>query len=185
MLVGSVAVANCQSIMLKNPSFEGNPDLPQFLFGWASCSRGSTPDVLPGQWNVYLPAHDGNNYIGLITREDGTYEEVVQELPLSLKQNECYKFTVWLAHSETYVGYNLPVRLRIWSCDKNCQKLQLLGSSKLITNTFWESVEFLMDTKVACKYLLFEAYYGPGIFVPYRGNLLIDNIGLIEKCKRA
>ncbi len=171
--------------MLKNPSFEGSSDLPQSLFGWASCSRGSTPDVLPGQWNVYLPAQDGGSYIGLITREDGTYEEIVQELPLSLKQNECYKLSLWLAHADTYVGYNLPVRLRIWNCDKNCKKLQLLATSKLISNTFWEQVIFFMDTKVACKYLLFEAYYGPGIFIPYRGNILIDNVSLIEKCRRA
>ena len=42
-----------------------------------------------------------------------------------------------------------------------------------------------MDTKADVKYIMFEAFYGPGIFVPYKGNILIDNIGYIEKCKRA
>lgn len=180
-----LSVLDAQSIMLKNPSFEGDQSLPISILGWSPCQRGSTPDLLPGLWNVYLPAKDGNNYLGLITREDGTYEEVVQELPISLKQNECYKINMWLAHSETYVGYNLPVRLRIWSCDKNCNKIQLLSTTKLITNTFWENNELFMDPKTDVKYLMFEAFYGPGIFVPYKGNVLIDNIGYIEKCKRA
>ena len=176
---------DAQSIMLKNPSFEGDPSLPITILGWSPCQRGSTPDLLPGLWNVYLPAKDGSNYLGLITRDDGTYEEVVQELPITLKQNECYKINMWLAHSDTYVGYNLPIRLRIWSCDKNCNKIQMLASSKLITNTFWELNELFMDTKADVKYIMFEAFYGPGIFVPYKGNILIDNIGYIEKCKRA
>ena len=68
-------------IYLRNPSFES--DAPQdatMPSSWLGCNMGTTPDILPGFWGVMQEASDGNNFLGLITRRDGTYEAIAQRL---------------------------------------------------------------------------------------------------------
>ena len=101
-------------IYLNNASFEGEPQDATVPVGWFPCARGTTPDILPGPWGVTTESSDGDTYVGLITREDGTWESIGQRLKSPVKPRECYTFTLDLAHSDTYSGYNNPLKLRIW-----------------------------------------------------------------------
>jgi len=173
-------------ITITNGSFEGEHStaatIPQ---GWMPCRMGTTPDILPGQWGVYtIPAH-GQNYVGLITRDDGSFESIGQRLTAPLIKNECYSFTLDLAHSKTYSGYNLPIRLRIWAGSKSCSKDQLLWESDLIYNQDWETHEVRFSAKNNIRYISIEAYFAPGVFIKYRGNVLLDHISDITNCDRA
>lgn len=173
-------------IPVTNGSFEGeNSTAATMPQGWIPCRAGTTPDILPGSWGVYtIPSH-GQSYVGLITRDDGSFEAIGQRLTTPLAQGECYSFTLDLAHSKTYSGYNLPIRLRIWAGTKACAKDQLLWESDLIYNQKWQTHEVRFTAKNTYRYIIIEAYFAPGVFVKYRGNVLVDHISDILRCDRA
>ncbi len=173
-----------EKIVLKNPSFEERPGPSKVPSGWITVGLGSTPDIMPGAWGVQLPPQDGLSFLALVTREDGSCEDIAQKLPSPLRPNVCYTFSIYLSHSDRYVGYDLPVRLRVWGSD-GPNKKQLLTSSPVISNKQWQRYTLQFVPNHAMEYIILEAYYAPGVFRPYRGNLLLDNCSAIERCERA
>jgi hypothetical protein len=169
----------------RNASFEGSPQASASPVGWFSKSPGSTPDILPGAWGIAFSAHDGLTCLGLVTREDGTVEDVGQTLTQTLKANVCYKFSIYLAHATQYVGYNHPIRLRVWGGNGQGSKEVLLASSPLIDHSGWKPyvLQFIPPREI--RSLTFEAYYAPGVFFHYKGNILLDLCSPIEQCNRA
>ena len=71
-------IALSSQIYLTNASFEGEPQDATVPTGWFACELGTTPDILPGFWGVYSESSEGETYLGLITREDGTFESIGQ-----------------------------------------------------------------------------------------------------------
>lgn len=171
-------------IHMKNPSFEDYPRASACPEGWASYSPGSTPDIMPGAWGVQAAPHDGKTCVALVTREDGTREDIAQALPQVLKSGTCYTFSIYLAHSPDYVGYNHPTRLRIWG-GTGKTKQQLLASSALVDHEGWKEYKFQFVPNHDMRYITFEAYFAPGSLFHYRGNILLDSCSPIERCDRA
>ncbi|MCO6479644.1 MAG: hypothetical protein J5I94_23615 [Phaeodactylibacter sp.] len=171
-------------VYLNNASFEGTPQDATVPAGWFPCELGTTPDIMPGPWGVYQEASEGDTYVGLITREDGSWESIGQRLPQALKPKECYTFTLELSHSDTYAGYNKPLGVRIWGGANKCEKGQELFKTGLIKSSEWEEYEVQFVPKQSIRYILIEAFYKDGPF-SYQGNILIDNISPIKKCVRA
>ncbi|MEQ8706499.1 MAG: hypothetical protein RIC19_21380 [Phaeodactylibacter sp.] len=173
-----------QPIFLNNASFEDGALDATVPSGWFGCETGSTPDILPGQWGVYNPAEEGDTYLGLITREDGTWESIGQRLTAPLKKGDCYTLTLFLSHSNNYETYNGELRLRIYGGAAKCQKAQVVYESPLIRHPRWEAYEVEFFAKQDIYYLVFEAYH-PHQGRAFRGNILVDAISPIEKCTRA
>jgi hypothetical protein len=171
-------------IFFRNPSFEGKGQSSTIPEGWVS-SNGSTPDILPGAWGLDCSVHDGKTCLGLVTREDGSREDVSQALGEPLKKDQCYAFSLHLAHLSKYVGYNQAVRLRVWGGSSKGSKEQLLDASPLIEHTDWKQYKFQFTPKTAVKYITFEAYFAPGVLFKYKGNILLDLCSPIEQCDRA
>ena len=174
-----------QDIWIENASFEGEPQDATMPQRWHSCKKGSTPDILPGFWGVNLRPYDGDTFLGLITREDGSYEAIGQQLAAPLKANECYTFSIRLARSKTYAHYGTPIRLRIYGGISRCERNQLLEESPTIINTDWKEYKFSIIAKADYNFVIFEAFYAKGISFSYRGNILIDDISVWKKCPRA
>ena len=174
-----------QNIRLDNTSFEGEPQDATMPQRWYAVEKGTTPDIMPGPWGVYLEPADGETYIGLITREDGSFESIGQRLKIPLKAKDCYSFSIDLAHSKAYANYNLPIRLRIWGSENRYSKDQLLTESAVIKHTDWKNYKFQFLTKKEYPYIIFEAYYMKGMFTPYKGNILIDNVSVFKRCPKA
>lgn len=173
-------------IPIRNPSFEDDaPAQSKVPRGWQSYTAGSTPDILPGAWGIQFAPQDGKTCVGLVTREDGTSEDIAQVLPESLKGGTCYTFSIHLARAPKYVGYNHPVRLRIWGGAGRGKKEMLLASSPLIDHSDWRKYPFQFVPARDMRYITFEAWFGPGITFKYKGNILLDNCSVIEKCDRA
>ena len=170
------------SIKLMNPSFEGEPQDATTPQGWDACGLYSTPDILPGPWGVYQKPSEGQTFIGLISREDGTWEYLGQQLTKPMKATKCYNFNIQLARSTGYVGYNRPLRLRIWGGTKKCKKEEMLGASPAIKHLTWKNYEFNFFPKKKYTFITLEAYYVGD--EQYRGNLFIDNCSSIESCDR-
>lgn len=178
----SASVLTAQPTLL-NPSFEGDPQDATVPVAWHACAPGTTPDILPGVWGVYSEPSDGDTFVGLITREDGTFESIGQRLISPLKKNECYQFSLDLAHSKTYSGYNKPIKLRIWGGNTKCEKRQLLLETDFINHSAWKTYKLKFTTEEEVRYIIFEAHFKEGNF-SRRGNIMIDNVTTIIKCPR-
>lgn len=185
LLLFSTPLTAQRNIYLRNASFEDSPEEAKTPVGWESCGEYSSPDVLPGPWGVYQKATDGNTFVGLITREDLTWEMMGQRLSRPLEAQTCYEFSISLARSPAYTGYNEPVRMRIWAGNSLCDKQQLLLKSVAIDHYEWKSYDFMFYTEAQYNYILIECFYKEGALLPYRGNLLMDEASAFAACKRA
>ncbi|MFT5645566.1 MAG: hypothetical protein ACI976_000239 [Aureispira sp.] len=179
------ASAQFKPILLNNPSFDGEPHDAITPKGWTACGLDSSPDILPGPWGVYQKPTHGNTFIGLITREDNTWEALGQKMSKSFKEERCYKFKIDLASSPAYAGYAKPTCLRVWAGNSACDRAQLIGISPTIDHYEWKTYDFLFSPKEDYKYIIIECYYKQPSLNYYKGNLLIDNISAFEMCDRA
>ncbi len=187
MLAGAALAFQLEAsgqVYFRNPSFEGKPQDATVPVGWLACEPGSTPDILPGVWGVYQEAAHGATCVGLITREDGTWESIGQRLEAPLEKGQCYRFYLSLSTAKTYAGYGQPIKLRIWGGAEKCVKQQLLWESPLISHQHWVRYSVEFTTLLTVHYIILEAFHKEGIF-SHKGNVLIDHLSVIMKCVRA
>src|SRR5688572_9623240 len=152
-------ILNGQAIELSNSSFEGEPRDATVPQGWMGCKEGTTPDILPGYWGVYNDPSDGDTYVGLITRGNGTWESIGQRLSVPLKKGGCYTWGLDLAHSDTYSGYNGPLKVRVWLSKTKCEKDQMIFESPLIEHLEWQSYPVKFKANGEYRYILIEAFH--------------------------
>ncbi len=172
-------------IPFSNASFEDMPRASACPAGWQTYTDESTPDILPGAWDIAFAPQDGRTCVGLVTRKEGTSEDISQTLPEVLKHGTCYTFSMFLAHSPKYVGYNMPVRLRVWGGKGRGGKDVLLASSPMINHSEWRNYKFQFIPGQDVRYITFEAYFAPGTTFFYNGNIILDHCSPIERCNRA
>ncbi len=195
LVIANSVHAQDEPIFLVNPSFEGTPaegtydnSLPT---GWYDCGfPGETiPDIHPvpggGKFQVTKPPYDGNSYLGMVVRENDTWEMVSQRLSSPLIGGKCYEFSIHLCRSELYVSpsrvsgeyvnYTNPAKLRIWAGNGYCLKTELLAESSVIINTRWLEYNFRFEPKQTYTHIVFEAFYRTPTPFPYNGNILLDN----------
>ena len=171
-------------ITLVNASFEDTPSDAQVPKGWLPCADGTTPDILPGFWGEYGDANHGNTYMGLITRENSTFESIGQRLSEKLNKDQCYKFKIDMAHGQVYSGYDNPIRLRVWLGNKLGEKGQAIFVSDFIDDEEWETVQISFTPEKDYQYFMLEAFYIDDKFT-HKGNILLDNMTPIFICGRA
>ncbi len=182
-----------QTIRLNNPSFEDEPASSTTPEGWVDCGMdGETPpDIQPDNtFRVFKKAHQGNTYLGLVTRDSDTWEAVGQSLEIPLIGRNCYDFSVHLARSESYLSrrkadtmqiqFTQPIRLRIWGGNYYCEKGELLAETDAVEHTNWKKYSFkLKPLRDDYNFIVLEAFYMTPALVGYNGNLLLDNCSAI------
>ncbi len=194
------------TIRITNGSFEDIPkkggDLGYWagIKGWEDCAplhgfQGeSPPDIHPnGFWENNLPASEGKTYLGMVTRDNNTYESVSQRLSGTLFPGQCYAITVHLARADKYVSlsrvteektnYTSPVVMRVWGGSTLCQEMELLAESDVVRNNSWQIYRFKLTPKRPILYLTFSAFYKTPTLAPYCGNILVDGATHIVKIK--
>jgi len=180
-------------ILFVNPSFEDLPRSGVPPTGWSDCGpRGETPpDVQPGQFGVTLAPSNGQSYLGLVVRDNETWEMVGQRISRPLEINQCYEFSIDLCRSLEYMSptrtskenssYATPARLIIWGGNSSGEKGEPLYETSIIQNTRWlTTVCRLSPKKGSWSYIMLEAYYKTPLLFPYNGNILIDNASAIK-----
>jgi len=182
-------------ITLVNPSFEDLPKAGQTPTGWYNCGWPDTetpPDIQPGAFNVVVPPSNGSTYMGLVVRDNETYELVSQRLSRPLEMNQCYEFTLDLCRAELYfsksritdesANYVTPAKIRIYGGHGYCDRAELLDETPIIHNFRWLTYNFkFTDIKANYSYIVIEAYYKTPVLFPYNGNILVDNASPIRK----
>ena len=179
------------SIDLRNPSFEDLSRCCKPPRGWEPCGKEelNTPDVQPGWFNVYNEPFNGNTYMGMVTRDNDSWESVSQRLNRSLKKGECYTFNLKASYGDALISqsrvtnkdvkYNKPIKIRIWGGTGYCHKAELLGESPLIDHTYWKQYNFRFEPRKSHSFITIEAFYKTPTLVPYNGNVLIDDASSI------
>jgi outer membrane protein OmpA-like peptidoglycan-associated protein len=183
--------AQSDTIRLVNGSFEDVPQQSaQSIKGWYDCGKinfinETAPDIHPGKfWENNLPASDRNTYLGMVVRDNGSYESVSQRLEGTLEAGQCYTFTLHLARAPKYVSlshitqeytnYTTPAVLRIWGGLGYCNERELLAESTPVSNDSWQIFKFEFKPKSTVRSLTFQAYYKTPVLIPYNGNILVD-----------
>ncbi len=186
-IIFNINAQDAQRIELTNPSFEDFNRHSQPPRGWINCGMDdeSPPDVQPGAFQVSKTAQDGFTYLGMVTRDNDTWERVGQRLSTPLIGGQCYQFSIHLTYSEDYFSLSRttgkneffvkPVLLRIWGGNKYCDTRDLLGESELVKNPNWKEYQFKLKPKGDYKYIVLEAFYKTPTMFTYNGNLLVDN----------
>jgi outer membrane protein OmpA-like peptidoglycan-associated protein len=191
----AVPMVFSQTIELRNASFEDAPRHSTTPYGWYDCGQveETPPDIQPGAFEVLQKAADGNTYLGLVTRDNDTWEGVGQRLSQPMKAGECYTFSISLARAENYISiskttrveenFNKPIRLRIWGGTSYCSKKEKLAETITIKHTSWKEYSFKLNPKGNYNYIFLEAFFEPTLF-PYNGNILIDECSNLEPCDK-
>ncbi|MBP7185009.1 MAG: OmpA family protein [Saprospiraceae bacterium] len=185
-----------QPITLVNPSFEDRPRLGKAPSGWYDCGYdkfpGETPpDVQPGFFRVTKRAAQGQTFLGMVVRENETWESVSQRLSKPIEKGKCYSFRLSLCKSDEYysatikspdsIYFKEPIVLRIWGGNDYCQQGELLFETAPITNNNWLDYNMKLRPKSNnYTYIMLEAFYKTPVLFPYNGNVLVDNASDIE-----
>ncbi len=180
----SSATVSVDTIYFRNPSFEGKAGAAVVPDQWINPTPGSTPDILPGAWNLSVTPVDGKTCLGLVCRDDGTSEDIGQVLTDPLMAGECYEFYAWLCRLPKYVGHNQACQLRIYGGDKGSRS-ELLAQSPLISSSEWAQYRFQFTPKTKHSSISLVVWYGPGVLFKYNGNILVDHLSPIVRCDRA
>ena len=192
----SFAFSQEEAIYLTNPSFEDMPRHSIEPAGWFDCGgirfpAESPPDVQPsGEFSVTKPANHGATYLGMVVRDNDTWESVSQKLSRPLKKGQCYEFSIDLARSELYISlsranneqanYTTPAKLRIWGGFGNCDKQFLLDESPMVNKYQWMQFNFKFEPIADYTFITLEAFYETPTLFPYNGNILVDNASPIQ-----
>lgn len=206
LLFFGAIIAQDHVIYIKNGSFEGVPRAGIAGYngisapGWIDCGQinfpnETPPDIQPGAFDVSKPAQDGRTYLGLVARINETWESVTQLLEEPMKAGNCYSFDLFLSKSANYksgqnnnpvsrtevVPQNKALVLRVYGGVSPCSKKQILAETELVEHLDWRNYEFEFEAKTDLYYFTLEAFYKTPVLLPYRGNLLIDNISQIRQ----
>jgi len=197
------ANAQGKSIKLKNPSFNGTPQIGARILNWYNCGSPTEtpPDIQPNLdpfgtsfFGVTQKAYKDSTYLGMVVRDNDTYEAVGQRLRYPLEVGKCYEFNMHLSRSKIYFrshdgddviainpdkkpgNMDQPVIVRIWGGSGYCGKNELLAESDLIKNTIWKKYKFRFEPKEKIGFIMIEAYFKIPTVFAYNGNVLIDNL---------
>jgi hypothetical protein len=184
------------AIELLNPSFERAPNNGQSAAtlpkGWETCNfEGETfPDIQPGSFEVTLKPYHGKSYVGMVGRDNGTFESITQKLPAKLKAGACYTMSVHLAKSPKYesfsrttnkeTNFNRPLKLIIWGSENASCKIstdKVLAVSPPVNSNSWRKFIFQFKPNTDVDRIHLSAYFVIDKY--YNGNILLDNISQI------
>ncbi len=197
-------------IQLTNASFEDQPHSgaleSQYSFGtfsnvaneikdWHDCgfNRETPPDIHghnTGYFGVNQPSYSGDTYLGMVVRDNDTWESVSQKLSNPFDQSTCYNFSVFIGRSPVYrsrsrqtnqpANFTQPTVLRIWGGYNHCDRRELLAESPTNAHYGWKKYQFRFEPSENFTYIIFEVFYKTPTLFPYNGHLLLDNASLIE-----
>jgi len=193
-------ISNAQHVDLSNSSFEDFPQPGKAPRGWYDCGtdefpKETPPDVHPALNNrtlfgVDLPPIEGSTYLGMVVRENESYESIAQKLKSPLQVGKCYTFSIYLSRSELYLSairgrkgnlsFTEPITLRIWGGNNYCEKQQLLCESVAVENTIWEKYTFYFSPEKDFRFIKLEAYHNSYNNTFSNGNILLDKASSFE-----
>ena len=202
---------NQTTIELANPSFEDNPHIGkiQSLYNprttikdWADCGSWgeSPPDIHPSGgfpdsleqngWEVAQPSRHGKTFLGMVVRDNDTYEALSQPLSNPLRKGTCYSFSIYLSSSDQYLSqsrstgqmsqFTKAAVFRLWGGSGPCEGQELLAESGPVDHSEWRQYSFKVEPRKDYSWVRIEAFYQTPSFMPYNGHILVDHASAFE-----
>jgi hypothetical protein len=166
---------------IKNPSFEvgtpGNSTLPTH---WFNCGfEGETPPDLHSDstksFDVTIDAIDGDHFVGMVVRDNETWECIIQ--PFNEPISGDFKARFMVARSDIYLSFSdnfiTPAVLRIIGVTTDDTDV-ILHETPPIIYTRWEEYRVSLSVPFEMKAIKLSPYYAEPYLSPYNGNVLID-----------
>ena len=199
------------SILINNGSFESIPeDHNTKLYPWVDCGliffpRESPPDSHSSrskQFNVKHDAIHDDRFLSMVTRDNGTWESISQELDKPLRAERKYLWKMYLATSRdlqsisallrdrirqkpNQVGFPLeemkfdsPTRIFILGGSEPCQEEEILYHSPVIDHQEWKMYKIKLEPKTDISSIKLGVIYG-NLTRETNGNILFDGISNI------
>ncbi len=212
IFLGDASVAQ-STLTLRNPSFEDIPhagglNSNSTIKDWFDCSRinfpfTTPPDIHAGAtrdtafWDMTVATAHGVTFLGMVVRDNESWESIAQRLQGPLRAGKCYEFSTYLARSDVYrsptmsnlakdVDFTTPAVLRVWGGSGYCGPEQLLGESKPVDHSEWREYVFQFEPNDDYDFIMLEAFYQTPVLFPYNGHVLVDNSSKIVEieCKQ-
>lgn len=179
-----------EMITLYNPSFE---DIAQPFYspqGWYDCSfEGEYINIIHAGNSPFTGisqrAFMGKTYLGLVVRENQTWEAIGQKLKSTMQVGNCYEFHLKLCKSEHFfsrnkeedkIDYKGTAKIKIWGSNDFCQSEELLAETSNIDHYNWRDYVFVLSPQSGnITHLKIESYHSEDSLYAYDGNVLIDH----------
>lgn len=199
---------------LANPSFEGRAAHSQVPKGWTyrGFPNESPPDLLPYRASTYFPDYTrsgnpsmrssawgfgvslspvyGDTYLGMVTRDNRTFEALSQKLEQPLSAGRCYALTLHLASSPTYfsisrqtnepANYDWPTRLVLHSIEPTGAPRELLAQTPAVDHPEWLPYTLILRPQQPVEHLQITAWYTTDSTT--NGNILVDHLSSLSPC---
>jgi hypothetical protein len=196
LFLGIAAGLEAQEVIqFRNPSLEGTPRPSTLPKGWENCGfeEESPTDIQPsGDFGVYTEAKHGKTYVGMVVRDNDSWECIGQVLSRRLEKGTCYRLGFEAAQSSNFISqsrvtqttasYTTPCIIRIWGGFKNDTGYQIMAASAAVATTDWAKYTLEFTPSDNFDYIYFESYYDSEIGGPYNGHVLIDHLSPIVPC---
>lgn len=164
------------------------------MLAWNDCgiylqSKESPFDIHPkstGAWanNQFSPS-DGESYIGLVARENGTRESISQPLLKKLDIDKTYSFNIDITSLDKNFAnhrsqnpeflFDQNLEIQIWLSTDPCKQDQLIYSKKIDYRNEWKTHHVSFKPNKTHTHLMITC--NPiGHFEKVLGNIMIDNI---------
>lgn len=150
------------------------------------------PDVHTNQqphFGVRHHAAHGEAYLGMVARDNFTFESIAQRIPGKLQAGTTYELRLWVSYSpdlasvsrltQRPVVYDQPIPFDVYLSDKaNGDPFELVVRSEPVTHTDWQEYAVRFTPTKAYKYLRIGAGMNTLYARPVCGNVLIDDLSL-------
>lgn len=180
-------------IAFRNAPLEGEPQANTAPHDWYYCNfpGESPPDLHPkGLYRVRLPAADGATYVGMVCRDNGTFESIGQHLPTPLRAGQCYRWRGQVARSPRYQAivrstlraddFSAPIRLVFYGGSVACADEYILGWSDSITNEKWQTITVTLRVPARGEHLRIGVI--PLDSSSVNGHVLLDALEPLVPC---
>ncbi len=193
---------------LNNPSFEGLPTAKKSKETknnppkhWIDCGASqfenkSPPDLFSKSersTTITATPSDGQTFLGMVARDDGSYEALSQKLWSPLLAGNCYSFTIDVMRSDNYksrclccphanLNFNNLIQLRVFISNDVCGHDKQVLVTKPILYNEWQTIPIHFKCTKDANFITIEAFHvNPS--APLNGNILLDNITNFSACK--
>ncbi|MFK8057601.1 MAG: hypothetical protein AB8F78_15860 [Saprospiraceae bacterium] len=176
-----------------NPSFEDTSSVGKAPRGWFDCnfSDESPVDVHDSKsefFGVMETAADGQSFVGMVTRDNNTYEGISTRLLKPLQADSTYRLTVKLKQSPVYtsilhrssdpINYLSPVRFKIWGGSSYCNQAILLEEYDAEQVEIWTELTFYINPEIKIPFIGLYATHPASRYD--NGHILIDDLQLVK-----
>ncbi|MBR9920905.1 MAG: hypothetical protein GYB31_08695 [Bacteroidetes bacterium] len=183
-------------LLLFNPDFEESPagasTTPE---GWIHCGfpRATPPDVHGMNTQFAMVADDpkfGEQYVGLVARDNNTWEDLGQKLEFPLEANKWHFLSFYAKKADIYrsrsqatgreINLDGPLVMLIYGSSEACAQEEMLAVTPVLDYGDWTKVSVSFVPTKAYDYFWFEVHYDDPEAEPYNGNVLLDNFSPIQ-----